>query len=457
MLNEINQYSQNEVVDIFKAISSNDFAQLKGPAAQTGGAALIPESLENTLRTLTFTEKNLKLWKEIPKVKAFSNVEEYNVVDSYGEDISSFQAEGYAGSDTTSNYERKYALIKCMNTTRSVTQLMELVKTTSNVEAMETQNGMRYLLGQTEQALFYGDSTLAANKKEGLEWNGLFKQVEQANTINLNGEYLTDKHLNSASETILNNYGIPNKVYMPIHVAGKFSEQYYPNQRALMNVQPGTVTAGTTVTQFNSIGGTIDVTPDVFMRRGLEVLDPKKPAAGENPPTAPTATAAQTEEEGANFKEGTYKYAVVAMNSKGRSVPVEVSQAIAVNSDGVKKPVTITITNSKSQLSAPDYFIIYRTEENGDKYYEIARIGAATSNPSGETKFVDKNETLPNTAQAIVGDFTAETLAFKQLAPMFKLPYAIVAPVKRFGIFLYGSPVVYAPKKFVLIKNIKVK
>lgn len=454
MPNLLNQKTNQEVYDIYKALSSNNFAQLQGPENQTGGAALIPESLENTLKVLTFNETHLKLWKDIPKVKAFSTVEEFNVVDSYGEEVSAFQREGIAGQDTTANYMREFAKIKCLNTTRSVTHLMTLLRTTQDPESLETQAGMKYLLGQAERSLFYGDSKLAPNGQEGLEWDGLMKTAE--NTIDLKGQGLDDKSLNSATEVILNNYGMPNTVYMPTQAAALFSEQYYPDQRAIMNVQAGTVVAGTTISQFNTIGGTIDIKPDVFMRRGIEELDVNAPAYGDQAPTAPTFAVALGAEDGvANFEEGTYKYAVVAYSSGGKSAVVE--QTIAVDGASKTKAVELTITNNPNQIFPADYFVIYRSEPNGTALYEIGRIGVASTDKSAETKFVDKNETIAGTATAIVGDFNPDTVVFKQLAPMFKLPYAITGPMKRFGIFLYGAPVMYAPKKFVVLKNIKVK
>lgn len=451
-----NQLSNAEVQDLYKAISTNNFAKIGGIANQTGGAALIPESLENTLRTLTFTEQNLRLWRNLSKTKAYSTVEEHNVINSYGEDISAFSPEGMAGIDTTGNYTREFAKVKCLNTTRSVTNLMTLVRTVEDPIALETQSGMRYLLGQAERALFYGDSTLAANKEEGLEFDGILKQADESNTIDLRGKHLTDVEMNKASERVLNNYGIPTAAYMPIPVTSIFSEQYYPNQRALMNVQAGEVTAGTMVTQFNSIGGTVSIEPDVFMRRGLEALNPTEPAFGIGAPTpVESVTAAEGTETDALFEEGTYKYAVVAYNANGKSVPVQ-SEAIAVTKDAAKNGVKLTIKNATAQINAPEYFVIYRTEANKDAFYEIARVGATSRDAAATTEFVDKNETLPNTGIAILGDFRDESVTFKQLAPMFKLDYALVEPKHRFGIFLYGMPVVYAPKRFVVIKNIRV-
>ena len=85
------------------------------------------------------------------------------------------------------------------------------------------------------------------------------------------------------------------------------------------------------------------------------------------------------------------------------------------------------------------------------------KLVAKTTDKSGVTEFVDDNSTLPNTGQIIIGDFDPMNLQFKQLMDIFKMDYAVVGPRKRFGIFLYGAPVMYNPNKFVVVKNIKVK
>ncbi len=450
--------TQTQIQDLYKALTTNDFAQINQGA--TGGAALIPEVLENTLKTLTYTEQHLKLFRDIPKSRAFSNVEEFNVVDSYGEDIPGFQPEGIAGLDTTSNYKRELAKVKCINVTRSVTDLMRLVNTVSEPEALETQNGMKYVLGQTESALFYGDSSLAPEGEEGLQWDGVFKQAAEENIFDLRGKHLEDTHLNDAATAILDNYGTPTKAYLPMNVAQKFSEQYYPNQRALMSVESGEMVAGTTVTKFNTLGGTIDITPDVFLRRGIKALNTNEGAFGQEPPTAPTVTAAVGEEDPKNpakfGKGGTFKYAVVAYSHKGKSVAVEAGTPVVVAEGDAKKGVKLTIKNSDTQIHEPEYFVIYRTEDNGSQFYEIGRIGAKSREKSAVTEFIDRNETLPNTGEAVIGQFDESAITFRQLLPAFKLPYAMIGPVRRFGIFLYGTPIIYAPKRFVTIRNIKI-
>ena len=66
----------------------------------------------------------------------------------------------------------------------------------------------------------------------------------------------------------------------------------------------------------------------------------------------------------------------------------------------------------------------------------------------------DLNRFLPNCDQAMVMQFDDEVLEFAQLAPLMKMDLAMLAPAYRFMVLLYGTPLLYAPKKMVRIINI---
>ena len=78
-LNGFGSSSMNDVSQLTKALSAG-----YAVANQQGGAALRVESLESSLKVVTFTNKHIKLWKKIPKSPAYSTVEEFNVLSQYG-------------------------------------------------------------------------------------------------------------------------------------------------------------------------------------------------------------------------------------------------------------------------------------------------------------------------------------------------------------------------------------
>ncbi|MNN66653.1 hypothetical protein D3C81_1822430 [compost metagenome] len=71
------------------------------------------------------------------------------------------------------------------------------------------------------------------------------------------------------------------------------------------------------------------------------------------------------------------------------------------------------------------------------------------------TVFNDVNKTMPNTYTAFLGEMSENVLAFNQLAPIMKMDLATLAPAYRWMILMYGTPILYAPRKFMKFTNIK--
>ena len=69
-------------------------------------------------------------------------------------------------------------------------------------------------------------------------------------------------------------------------------------------------------------------------------------------------------------------------------------------------------------------------------------------------KVRDLNRFVPNCDQALLVQFDNEVIEFAQLAPLMKMDLAQLSPAYRFMILLYGTPLLYAPKKMVRIINI---
>jgi len=57
-------------------------------------------------------------------------------------------------------------------------------------------------------------------------------------------------------------------------------------------------------------------------------------------------------------------------------------------------------------------------------------------------------------SQAYLLTKDAEVIRFKQLAPLMKMDLAVVATAYRWMQLLYGTPILYAPRKNFLIENI---
>ena len=87
--------SMSELEDLRKALDTGGYTYgSAAPGALTQGAALQVESLDATLRNVTFKMRNLKLWPDLAKSKAENTVEEYNLQQNYGGDNPVFFGDG---------------------------------------------------------------------------------------------------------------------------------------------------------------------------------------------------------------------------------------------------------------------------------------------------------------------------------------------------------------------------
>lgn len=447
----------SDVAELNKALNTGAYAQANGVAAQENGAALQVESLENSLKVLTYSDEHVKLWKKISKTPAYSTVEEYNQLLSYGSNTGGFLPEGTLPETDDSVYKRQASFVKFLGTTREVTHPMTLVRSAhGDVIARENQNGILWLMKQLEHGLFWGDSSLAQPGKEGVQFDGLDKLIDGANIIDIAGKDLKDTDINYAAQMILENYGTPTDLFLPYETLADFSNAYFPKERVIMPTQGQGYQAGLVVNKFQTHGGPVEFNPDLFLQKTKPLN--MNGTGGVKAPTAPeTVVGALDTKNNAEFAKsgkGSYTYYVTACNRFGESVPKK-ADAVAVTEEDFVKGIKVTITNASSMVVAPEYFSIYRTEADGTQAYCIAKIPAANISASGTTEFVDLNETMPNTHTAFMGQFTPDVLTFKQLAPIMKMDLATLGPAYRWMILIYGVPQLFAPKKFCKIKNIK--
>jgi len=202
--------TQMEVDELNKALTVG--ADINAPVSNTpgDGFALRVESLERTLRSVTFKMENLKFWREIPKVPAYNTVEEYNLLHSVGANQDAgFIAEGQLPTEDDSTYSREYAVVKFMGTTRRVSHVASVVKPAhSAIIGQETVNGTMHLLRLLERALYYGDSDL-----QSLQFDGFEKMITDnspaSNILDLRGGTLNADVLSDMCLTVSDapNYG----------------------------------------------------------------------------------------------------------------------------------------------------------------------------------------------------------------------------------------------------------
>ena len=308
--------SATEIADLHKALSAGNDINNPGTAAGEG-FPLRTESLEATLKNLTYEMDEIKLFKSIPKVPASNTVEEFNRLVSYGEGGArsfnqGFFSEGGLPDEQDSTYERVTVLIKFLGITGRVTHVANTIRAAhGNVIALETMNKTMELLRNLENALFFGDSDLIPE-----QWDGLYKLIEDGapdNVIDLRGGVLTEDALNDMLLTIRDNYGQATDAYFGTGPYADLAKQVYDRQRFAYAPAPGTL--GTTITAFQGQHGKINLHDHVFITPGQAARSAALGRADRRPGT-PTITVAPAAGASASSQFGTSDLIPIYDNGK---------------------------------------------------------------------------------------------------------------------------------------------
>jgi hypothetical protein len=459
-----------EEVDLLNKALAPGYGYGGAPSAFAGMAPLMVESLEASLKSTTWQMRNLVLWPSIPVDKAFNTVEEYARVTAYGGNGSPYFVDGGSPREEDANYNRETQNIRYFGTRRRVSHAAMLVKVAfGDAVAREINNGNMWLLQNIERELYLGnafysnagafDGNPGAIPQATLAINGLDQQIRQGDTdskvqaIAFDGfggalsvvrdqadQILSEEDMEEGAVSILNNFGVPVALHVDPKTLSDFSRSFYPKERVnQMGVSEGR--AGFVLKSFVSSAGEFALAPNVFLRPKAESKGSADNSLVPATPAAPTAAAAGAAT--GSLVAGTYLYAIAAVNEHGESLMgATVSQAAAA-----LDKITLTITN----VSGARSYAAYRTEPGGTSLKFIGYVAAAAGT---STSFVDTGAKLPGRAQAFMLYLDPEALTFKQLAPLSKINLATVSASFEWLQVLYGTLIVFTPRKHFIYQNI---
>lgn len=439
-----------EIAALHKALSAGQDVNNPGTAAGVG-FPLRTESLEATLKNLTYEMDEIKLFKSIPKVPAANTVEEFNRLLSYGEGGArsfnqGFFGEGDLPEEQDSTYERVTVLIKFLGIVGRVTHVANTIRAAhGNVIALETMNKTMELLRNLENALFFGDSSLIPE-----QWDGIYKLVTAGapnNVIDLRGAPLTEESLNDMLLTIRDNFGVATDAYFATGPFADLAKQVYDRQRFAYAPAPGVL--GAVVTAFQGQHGRINMHDHVFIQPGRTAR-----ASGlgktNRRPVAPTISVAPA--AGANASSqfvtadaGTYFYQVVAGNRYGLSTPVNSASVAVVAGDGV----TFTVVDGGQDTT---FYEIYRTDPGAA--VGTSRLITRVARSGASQVITDLNADIPGTSKGFVLMQNTRSFSWSQLLPMTRIPLAAIDTSIRWAQVIYGAIKMYTPTKNVVVTNI---
>lgn len=486
LFNQLGKNAENySDEDIVKAIIAGSQTGRDLTDTLSSGPSLKPESLDPVVKILENKEKQLKVWKMLPKQSVYNTVHEYNQLVSYGATVGIFMDEGESPEQTDSIYRRKSVLVKYAGIQGELTQQSMLVKQADGKDpyTREVENKTLKLLTTMDGAISNSNSTNVPQ-----EFDGVFKQhytgicdiagvtsldtyMNDVTYINANGKALKDSNVEDAVQAVVNDrYGEATKIIANPAVFNDYVKRFHESKRVMVNNPIGGTTGATMGQKVNTIAtqfGDIDIEADIFWDKkqskyyntaSTNTKAPSAPTAVNNSSVTLTNNDTLTHFTGWN---GTYFYGVTAKNKYGESAMCfcnTTGQAVAATDS-----VNITVTPVSGTYAATSY-VLYRTEKSPAAYttakmYPILEVDVATFTASGYDGggagvIKDRNRVLPNTHRAIVLDPTAEMWEYVQLAATMKIDFAITTLSRRFAVVNYGSPVLYMPGKISVINNI---
>ena len=114
----------------------------------------------------------------------------------------------------------------------------------------------------------------------------------------------------------------------------------------------------------------------------------------------------------------------------------------------------MTITLQPLYQAQPQFVVVYRQGLETGYYYQIARIAVSKATNNVIT-FKDQNGLMPETCDVFVGEMSPQVVSLLELLPMMRLPLAQMNATVTFTVLWYGALALYAPKKWVRVKNVK--
>lgn len=478
--------------ELIKAMSAGLETGMQYANQENNGGGLKVESLDPMIKVLEFSQKQLVLWNQISKQKIYNTVHQYNQLVKYGDEFGMFNLEGETPQFTDSVYRRKPIITKFMGVGGSVTHPMSLVKLAGvgDMYQKEVENKTILLLQKIEKALVTANSSIVPEEFDGIFkqhvdgvldiYGGINAKTSEAildayygdvAVVNADGNILSDLMIQKATNAIVNErYGFASAIMANPIVFTDYTNDHTNNK--VFNVggvgnMMGNM-GGLQVTNIATQFGNIDFIAAPFWDRKVVKMK-TSPKSNDKSPNAPTKVAdatannADTKTKFTNHA-GNYLYAVTAKNRYGESAMTMLKDtAIAVTAT---QSVDLSFSASTGSSYPETGYVVYRTKKddtnpNTAKFYPIFEVSsselASGYDGAAAGKVRDRNRSIAGTTTAMVYTNSNELLEYLQLSDTMKMDLAITSPSKRFLVLNYGTPVMYAPGKIVMIKNIAIK
>lgn len=490
--------SMRELQDLNKALNAAGSTVAKATAgyptqgvAGTGSfAPLVPQSIQSTLDSATYTDQAIKVWKKLTKVNVTSPLHESTVVSAYGNmDLDPFIAEGSNGTNSDGTYERKIVKVKYLAEQREISDVATMagiIGYSGGVSrqglAQQTIDGTKALMGKLERALYLGSSIMGKEgaSGEGLQFDGLYQQIsgatydgstgahsftaKEANYKNLDGAELTPQDLIEQMYQVsaAPNYGYVNTVLVDprtyaklVNIATSFGrfQMSAANSSQLVFGSEGLAIAGP--------GGMVGIEQAPLAAPRSAQSSSAGTTGSFTMPHTGVATAASGTSKFSAADAGTYFYRIVGVGDKGLTAPVKVLNA--GNEHGIAvaagEKVTFTLEDAAVEIAGASgirYYRVYRSKAGAADGEDATYMWQFPRNPTkaNKTVIIDENLHRPDTGQAYLLQMDPSVMYWAQLLDFLRRPLAQSTTSVPFLLMLFGSLHVKVPTKCAVIDNV---
>jgi len=416
--------------------------------SMTGGRALIPESMDNTLVNVLHSTDEARLFQALKKKPIKSPVHQWDERSEVGADDGAWVPEGGDSEEADQTIARKYKTAKYLQTLRKVTLQASISNMIENAMVLEQNAGALWVIRNVEKGLIYGDSSFVTEQPDGL-----IAQIPATNVLDARGSSADsstfEDQIGEGARQIRDNYGKAGLMLCSTMVM----EDVQKLLRDRIRFEAGNTQGSSVFTKYPTPFGTPELKDDIFIKEGnIPVpsgLSAKRPDAC----TLGSITTPANTTAGPGFTAGTigaYAYKVVAVNRYGDSV----ASAEALSTGMVAGDMnTFTITKG---TTTPTAYKIYRSVKGGVTGAEVRYMETIAYTGSPQT-YEDGDANLPGCSDAflLTMDSVYDAIEWFQFLPMMKFDlYPTNAAVYPFLMLLFGALALKKPKQHIRIKNV---
>lgn len=449
-----------EAEDKISEVLSKTFTTGYGitPGDQQNASALRREYLDDEVKMLAFDNSDFTIYPMVNKQQVTSTVVKYAVFNQHGRTgHSRFVREVGVASINDPNIRQKTVQMKFLSDTKQQSLAAGLVNNIADPMTLLTEDAISVIAKSIEWAMFFGDAALTneGDEQAGIEFDGLHKLIDQkTNVMDLRGRTITEADLNKAAVVVGKGYGKATDAFMPIGVQADFTNSLLSRQMVIQPSTQGGMATGFAVNQFLSSRGPINLHGSTIMENDNVLVEDRLPQQNAPMPVQSLTATVKAASKGMFRAEDlvSHSYKVVVFSDEAESVASQEAVAVVGNATDA---VELAIQLQPMYQAQPQFVAIYRQGAETGHYFLIARVPASKANEANVITFVDRNEIIPETTDVFVGELSPQVISLLELLPMMRLPLAQMNATVTFTVLWYGALALYAPKKWVRIKNVK--